>query len=409
VPRSRRFDEQIAFDWLDPGTLFASPLHKDDPLLVHDFSADPEEVAMTLDRRLQAQHVAGWIASGALAYVTGDNGIGKSWLSAKLAVATAAGRPGIGWFGADGEIVRHGNVLWVAGELSSAEDYKRQTALMRGLGITTLKHQIIYINRTEWPPFRFNGSAEPYHWKLLVKAMPRFALVILDPVNVVVGIDDENNNNEVRDLIMQLRHYATQGAGPTIVLTGHPGKSYKGKAASDVIRAAGSWRDVDQIISVRHVWVNPTKTDRIDRVEHAKQNVSGMPTHPPMTFAITAADGAVTIAQTTRDRRGRETEKEKSTPPGAEPERHTYRIRTAAAETLSREEERNISKILHYGERLGTATADAIGAKAGLSGRAVRNYMQRYQVLKDRFEGRRTGGTGMGRGRPWTFTFSPPQ
>ena len=207
----------------------------------------------------------GRIPRGKLAVVAGDPGLGKSYLTLKMAAIISAGGE---W--PDGSRARVGNVLIV-----SAEDDAADTIRPR---LDRLGADVARITMVDGVQRDGSEFAQPFSLKLHVDQLREAivekdaTIVIVDPLNAFLGGVDSYKAAEVRGLLSPLAHVA--GLTHAAVLAVH--HLNKSSSSNALYRASGSLDFVAAARIVHGVAADPEAEGRRVFVP-VKCNIAAMP------------------------------------------------------------------------------------------------------------------------------------
>lgn len=177
------------------------------------------------------------LVSGEITVLSADSGVGKSWLTMGLALATAGGLPE--FLGC--ALKKHGRVLYVDEENPADLVVQRFDALRRGMDLPVDVMQ--YIEYLWYEGVDLAGEPE----KLQEEALDiEPALILLDSLSrVSLGVD-ENSNTEMSKLFRNGLVPLARDTGASVIAAHHTPADNQGKPrGATAIKAAG-----DEVLSM---------------------------------------------------------------------------------------------------------------------------------------------------------------
>jgi hypothetical protein len=209
----------------------------------------------------------------------GDGGSGKSFLALTLALHVAAGSPFLG------SEVRQGTAVYLDGEMSQAETFRRARAISCGMGLEYLPDAFFYsrVYGSLIDPATFAACRDA------IGAKPDTQLVVLDSgTSLAVGLD-HNDGREVARFMQSLGELA-----PTVLLLDHLPKPSAANLGAGM-RATGSAAKWNLSRSVMHL--APSRQGH--RLLHLKSNFAAQAPPLLLDIEITPERVAYSITQST--------------------------------------------------------------------------------------------------------------
>ncbi len=176
----------------------------------------------------------GFLPMGKLVVLCGDPGLGKSFLTMKIAALVSRGGPFPSVMGGQAPMQEPGSVVILSAEDDPADTIKPRLMAMDADLSKCLMHEG-FTNRSD-KLFDFVLGQSAAHMRALAKSAPDVRLVVVDPVSAYVGETDTYNNAQVRAMLRPLSEMANE-YGITVILVTH---MRKGETQKAIHRAMGS-------------------------------------------------------------------------------------------------------------------------------------------------------------------------
>jgi putative DNA primase/helicase len=175
----------------------------------------------------------GFLPLGKLIVLCGDPGLGKSFLTMKIAALVSRGGPWPSVLGGEtsGE---PGSAIILSAEDDPADTIKPRLMAM-GADLTKCLMHEGFVNQSD-KLFDFVLGQSANHMRALAGSAPDVKLVVVDPVSAYVGETDTYNNAQVRAMLRPLSEMANE-YGITVILVTH---MKKGQTEKAIHRAMGS-------------------------------------------------------------------------------------------------------------------------------------------------------------------------
>lgn len=239
-----------------------------EPVIVTMANVQPEAVTWIWPGRL---------ASGKLALLVGDPGLGKSWITLDIAARLSAGRA---W--PDGGTPEPSNVLLLSAEDGIADTIRPRLDAL-GADVTRVHHlAVLRCRDTERAIQLIDASAIE-----MAIHQTHARLVVIDPLSAYLGSTDSHRDAEVRALMAPLAA-VSERSGAAVLGVMHLSKGGQRPA---IYRAVGSIAFAAAARVVLAVAADPDQGER-RIVAPIKSNLS----KPPDALAYTLSDGRLTWA-----------------------------------------------------------------------------------------------------------------
>jgi putative DNA primase/helicase len=175
----------------------------------------------------------GRIPLGKVITLTGDPGVGKSFISAWLATQISIGAPIPG----QSECFPTGKSIFMCCEDNLADTFRPRVDAMGGdpNQVISLKGSFAKLDQKESGPICLRRD-EFAKIRMYCERVPDIKLIVIDPISAYLGKIDSNNNTDVRGILDPIAEWAGT-SGVTVLMVNHLNK---GKEQSALQRGIGS-------------------------------------------------------------------------------------------------------------------------------------------------------------------------
>jgi len=149
--------------------------------------------------------------------ISGEKGVGKTFLALAIALTVASGKGLFGWVGGNAK-----RVLYLDAELSLAVFQTRIAQVAAALSVADIPKSLFLWSAADQYPLPQPNLAQSSQTRALVEQCRKFDLVVLDPLSALIRGVDMNTAQaweSVEDAILSLRHERT-----SVLLIQHLGK-----------------------------------------------------------------------------------------------------------------------------------------------------------------------------------------